>query len=149
MPKPRLDAAQQATRLLARREHSRHELRGKLRASGHAEEAVEAALETLREQNLQSDRRFAEACVRSLAERGYGSRRVRHELRQRGVAVELAGELERQARQQDWTRAVAALRRKTRARLLERAPLLRFLASRGYPEAVAIRATDAWLRGEV
>ncbi len=147
MPKPGLDAVQQATRLLARREHSRHELRGKLRACGHTAEAIEAALEALRGQGMQSDRRFAEACARSLAERGYGSRRVGHELRRRGVASELAGELERQARHQDLTQAVAALQRKTRARPLERMPLLRFLASRGYPEAVAVQATDAWLRG--
>ena len=138
----------QALRLLTRREHSRHELRGKLRACGHAADAIEAALAALREQDLQSDRRFAEACARSLTERGYGSRRIGHELRRRGVAAELAGELERQAQAQDLERAVAALRRKTRVRQAERAPLLRFLAGRGYPQAVAARATDAWLRGE-
>lgn len=133
---------QQAVSLLARREHSSRELRDKLRARSFPAEAVEAALASLRQQNLQSDRRFAEACTRSLMERGYGSLRVANELRTHGVPEGIARELESSARREDLERACAALRRKTRTR----PQMLRFLNQRGYPAEVARRAADAVLR---
>lgn len=133
---------QQAVSLLARREHSSRELRDKLRARSFSAEAVEAALATLREQDLQSDHRFAEACARSLVDRGYGSLRVAGELRERGVSGDIAREFEASAREGDLERACAALRRKTGTRV----QMLRFLGQRGYPGEVARRAADAALR---
>ena len=137
---------QQAVGLLARREHSSRELRDKLRARSFSADAVDAALATLREQDLQSDHRFAEACTRSLMDRGYGSLRVAHELRERGVSGDIAREFEASARDGDLERAGEALRRKTGARALARAQMLRFLGQRGYPGEVARRAVDAALR---
>ena len=133
---------QQAVSLLARREHSSRELRDKLRARSFSAEAVEAALATLRKQDLQSDRRFAEACTRSLMDRGYGSLRVAGELRQRGVSGDIAQEFESSAREGDLKRACEALGRKARTR----EQMLRFLSQRGYPGEVARRAADAVLR---
>lgn len=78
--------------LLARREHSRAELRHKLRARGHDPEAVEAALERLGEQGYQDDRRFAEHYVASRVERGFGPVRIRAELQERGVDPDLGRE---------------------------------------------------------
>ena len=135
---------QQAVSLLARREHSSRELRDKLRARSFSAEAVEAALAALRRQDLQSDHRFAEACTRSLMDRGYGSLRVAGELRARGVAGDIAREFEVSAREGDLRRAREALGRKTRTR----AQMLRFLGQRGYPGEVARRAADAAL-GEI
>ena len=148
MPQPRPDAVQQAVSLLARREHSSRELRDKLRARSYSPEAVEAALTTLREQNLQSDQRFAEACVRSLMERGYGSLRIAGELRSRGVSSDIAREFEHLAQEGDLERAGTALSQKTKARVLERAQMLRFLGQRGYPGDIARRAVEAVLQGE-
>ena len=133
---------QQAVSLLARREHSSRELRDKLRARSFSAEAVEAALATLRKQDLQSDYRFAEACTRSLMDRGYGSLRVAGELRERGVSGDIAQEFEASAREGELKRACEALGRKTRTR----AQMLRFLSQRGYPGEVARRATDAALQ---
>ncbi len=144
MPRPRHDAARQAVSLLARREHSSRELRDKLRARGYAAEAVDEALAAVREEGLQSDRRFAEARSRSLMDRGYGSLRVSRDLRERGVSRELAHEFEALAREGDSRRAREALERGTRSR--ERA--LRFLAQRGYPGEVARRAVEEAFRGE-
>ena len=146
MPRPGRDAVQQAVSLLARREHSSRELRDKLRARSFSAEAVEVALATLREQDLQSDHRFAQACARSLMDRGYGSLRVAGELRERGVSGDIAREFECSAREGDLQRACAALRRKTRTRTPARAQMLRFLGQRGYPGEVARRAADAVLR---
>ena len=133
---------QQAVSLLARREHSSRELRDKLRARRFSAEAVEAALATLRKQDLQSDYRFAEARARSLMDRGFGSLRVAGELRERGVSGDIAREFESSARDGDLRRAREALGRKTRTR----AQMLRFLSQRGYPGEVARRATDAVLQ---
>ena len=134
---------QQAVSLLARREHSSRELREKLRARSFSAEAVESALATLREQDLQSDYRFAEACTRSLMGRGYGSLRVSGELRERGVSGDIAQEFESLARKGEFERACEALRRKTGTRQQQ----LRFLNQRGYPGEIARRAVDAALRG--
>ena len=133
---------QQAVSLLARREHSSRELREKLRARSFSAEAVESALATLREQDLQSDYRFAEACTRSLMNRGYGSLRVAGELRERGVSEDMAQEFGSLARKGELERASEALRRKTGTRQQQ----LRFLNQRGYPGEIARRAVDAALR---
>src|SRR5262245_43286631 len=73
--------------MLARREHSRAELKQKLAAHG-SEEEIEEVLDRLQSVKLLSDERFTAAYVRSRAAR-LGAGRLRHELRQRGVAEEL------------------------------------------------------------
>lgn len=75
--------------LLARREHARRELAEKLSRRFADAEAVALALDRLAQEGLQSDGRFAEAFVRSRAQRLYGPLRIRQELQQRGVAAEL------------------------------------------------------------
>ena len=80
-PDPRRDAL----RLLASREHSRHELGLKLRARGYDAGQVEAVLDDLGRSDLQSDARMAEAYVAERVRKGFGPVRVRHELRRRGV----------------------------------------------------------------
>lgn len=142
MPQPKRDAVQQAVSLLARREHSSRELRDKLRARSFSAEAVEAALAALRQQDLQSDHRFAEACTRSLMDRGYGSLRVAGELRERGVSDDMAQEFEASAREGEPERAREALGRKARTR----EQMLRFLSQRGYPGEIARQVADAALR---
>jgi regulatory protein len=75
-----------ALSLLARREHGRDELKQKLLHKGFAAREVEEALDILKQDNWQSDLRFAEMYVRSRAARGYGPIRIKMELRERGVA---------------------------------------------------------------
>lgn len=71
---------------LARREHSRFELRKKLATSGEVEEsAIEEILDVLEAEHLLSDERMAEAFVRARIGRGKGPRWIAQELRQRGV----------------------------------------------------------------
>ena len=71
--------------LLARREHSRLELRRKLERR-FSPDALDDALTQLAEEGLQSDHRFAESFTRERLLKAYGPRRVRAELQQRGVA---------------------------------------------------------------
>ena len=77
-----------ALRLLAGRDYSRAELRRRLVADGHAGEQLDSVLEELNRQGLQSDERFTEHFVARRQSRGQGPRRIRAELRQRGVPTE-------------------------------------------------------------
>lgn len=76
--------------LLAIREHSRKELRGKLVARLDETERLDEVLDRLEQEGLLSDQRFAEAFVRSRTGRGQGPIRIRQELLQRGVSEGLA-----------------------------------------------------------
>ena len=71
--------------LLARREHSRGELRAKLCRRFDDATLVEDELQRLADENLQSDARYAESFVRQRVSRGQGPFRIRGEMRQRGL----------------------------------------------------------------
>jgi len=148
-PSPRDDAI----RLLARREYSRHELESRLSAKGHAHEDVAACLDALAEQGLQSDERFAEHFVRSRIQRGQGPRKVRAELDQRGVGRETVNEALEDA-EVDWYQLAA----ETLARRFsgpgdapkERAKRERFLAGRGFDfDQLKYALAHAWDAPEV
>ncbi len=82
---------QKALRLLALRDHSRAELARKLAPLGTPEE-VHATIDRMSELGLQSDRRFAEAWVRSKAGR-FGTTRLRMELARRGIDTDTVAEV--------------------------------------------------------
>jgi len=89
-----------AYRLLGRREYSRAELRQRIARKWTQIDAaeVEALLDALVAENLQSDERFAESFVRFAIARQQGPVKIRAALRSRGVAdAVVSGELDRQA----------------------------------------------------
>ncbi len=104
-PDPDTRARNSAMRLLARREHSRAELRGKLVGRGFENDSVEELLQGLEDQDLLSDERFAMSLIASRAETGYGPNRIGLELRNRGVSEELAREALAKA-EVDWGQQV-------------------------------------------
>lgn len=80
-----------AMNLLARREHSRKEIRDKLiRKLDPDIGQLDAVLDRLAEQDLLSDQRFGEAFVRWRVARGQGPVRIRMELGERGVDADEA-----------------------------------------------------------
>ena len=88
--------AERAVGLLARREHSRSELRRKLlrrRTSETASEGLgaraDAVLDDLARRGLLSDVRFAESFIRRGIDRGHGPLKIRAGLRSRGVAEDI------------------------------------------------------------
>jgi len=143
-PDPRRDAL----RLLASREHSRHELGVKLRARGYDAGEVEAVLDDLGRRGLLSDARMAEAYVAERVRKGFGPVRVRHELRRRGVPEPLIdAHLERGV--DKWLERLMVVHdkkfgagRATDAK--ERARRGRFLEQRGFPLDLIAR----FLRGD-
>ncbi len=78
-----------ATNLLARREHSVHELQQKLGQRGFERSDIDIAIEQLQSENLQSDARFTESFINQRVNAGYGPVKIRHELRQKGVSDSL------------------------------------------------------------
>jgi regulatory protein len=73
-----------AMRLLARREHSRVELRRKLANLALEGDDVDGVIEQLAQRGWLSDARYAEQAVRAKARR-FGPVRVAHDLRSKGV----------------------------------------------------------------
>jgi regulatory protein len=84
-----MTAYQQALGLLVRREHSRRELKQKLKFRGKEPDEIDAALETLSRQDFQNDERFAFALARSRQSAGYGPQRIRAEMMQHSLGSEL------------------------------------------------------------
>jgi len=125
---------ERALRLLARREHSRAELAGKLRTYASPQEDLEALLEDLSRRRLLCDERYAESRAHALS-RKYGAARIAHELRAKGLDKELAEQASGAARATEVDRAREVWRRKFRVAPRtreERAKQMRFLQSRGF-----------------
>lgn len=126
--------------LLARREYGRQELVNKLLGKGHPAELVERVAEQLVAERKLSDERFVDAFVRSRGNRGYGPRRIEAELRERGVAGELAEERIAAGpsdEEEDWVARAATVRSKKFGEQLprdfaERAKQMRYLEYRGF-----------------
>jgi regulatory protein len=147
-----------ALRLLARREHSREELRLKLaRRLGSVDEEVDEAriarvLDELAARGLQSDERLAESVLASRSRR-LGPRRIEQTLRSKGVEPALLANSVATAREGEFERAAALWRQRFAAagqsdsapgedglaRHREAARQLRFLISRGFGSEVAHR----------
>lgn len=75
-----------AVLILTARDHSCTELQLKLIQKGFERAKIGPVIDELIEQNYLNDLRYAEAYLRSRAERGYGLQRIEQELRQRGVS---------------------------------------------------------------
>ena len=82
-------ARETACALLARRDHTTHELSQKLKKRGFSETAVSAALSSLKGLRLLDDARFARRWVRCRMESdGFGPHRLKWELREKGIPPE-------------------------------------------------------------
>lgn len=134
-----MDAArtrQLALDMLARREHTKHELKEKLVRKGCPEGVALEVVADLEATKLLSDERFAESVVRVRRNRGYGPLRIRKELQDKGVDHDC---IERclDAGDPEWVDVGRQARRKRFGDKLpkdykERARQARFLQYRGF-----------------
>jgi regulatory protein len=85
--KPEPTLRSQAMRFLARREHTRVELRRKLAARAREGEDVDTLLDELTQKGWLSDARFAEQVARAKSRR-FGPLKLAHYLKSRGVGEE-------------------------------------------------------------
>ena len=134
-------ARKKAMDLLARREHSEWELRQKLQSRDYGEDAIEEAVNSLLQDGLLSDERFAESYVNHRFSAGMGPIKIRHELRQKGVADALVAEYI-EAFADRWDAMMRQLRQRKYGAVIpddysERMKQARFLQNRGFsPESV-------------
>ena len=137
-----------AMRLLARREHSREELRRKLAPKVAEGENLEAILDELALRGWLSDARYAEQAIRSKSRR-YGPLKMAHALRAKGVDGETiaagfraAGSDGRSNLEDVWKSRFKAWPADER----ERARQVRFLQGRGFSLEEILRFLKAGSR---
>ncbi len=130
-----------AMRYLARREHTRAELRAKLLPHVQEGEDVDAVLDQLEQRNWLSDARAAEQMV-NIRRGRFGAQRIAHELRQKGVAEDLIigtiphlKETEFEAAREVWHKKFGVLPQDQK----EKARQARFLQSRGFSLEVILK----------
>jgi regulatory protein len=130
-----------AMRLLARREHSRAELKRKLEPKVGEGDDLEILLDDLAQHGWLSDARFAEQSIRSGAAR-YGPVKLAHVLRAKGVGEETiaaafgaAGGEAASSLEAVWRRRFAVPPASER----DRAHQVRFLQGRGFPLEQVLR----------
>ena len=123
-----------AMRYLARREHSRTELRAKLLPHVQEHEDVDALLDDLTRNKWLSDERAAEMLVNAKRAR-FGTQRIAHELRQRGIGENLIAdalphlkETELATARDVWQKKFGAYPQDQK----EKAKQVRFLQARGF-----------------
>ena len=127
--------------LLSRREHSVFELMRKLKQRDFEADEIDAAIEILQQDNLQSDNRFVESLVNSKINAGFGPIKIRHELRQKGVSDGLVGDYF-SGLEVDWQSSMSEQRIKKFGTDIpleykEKMKQARFLQNRGFsPESV-------------
>ncbi len=121
-------------RYLARREYSRAELTAKLLPHMQENDDIEAVLDDLVRRKFLSDARAAEQVVNQRRAR-FGTQRIAHELRQKGIPENLITEempqlkdSELEAAREVWQKKFGILP----ANQQEKAKQVRFLQSRGF-----------------
>lgn len=140
--KPPRTLKQRAIALLARREYARGELAARLVAAGAKRDEIEPLLDELQLSGYLSDARFAGALVRQKTGT-HAQRAIARELRERGVAKEVAAAALAESGAGDEFAQAQALWQRRFGRPpgdeREKARQLRFLVSRGYSVSVAYR----------
>jgi regulatory protein len=137
-----------ALRILARRDHTRHELVVKLRRKGFGHAAIAAALERCQALGYLDDAKTARVIAGHLVGRGYGPLRVRQALMQKGLdeklvasALDCCGD---EAAQVDNARHMLKKRATRLGRESDlwkrRQAAYRFLAGRGFTGSVINKA---------
>lgn len=129
-------ALKKALDLLARREHSLHELRCKLLSREFSLLIIEEVLKKLVDHQWQSDERFAEAYIHARKQNMFGPMRIRQELSERGVSDDIINSLLLDD-DNEWISLANSLRIKhfgdvKPSDFKERAKQMRFLQYRGF-----------------
>lgn len=122
--------------LLARREHSCHELQQKLLQRFPLScDLISQVLTRLIDEGYQSDSRYVEAYIRNRLNRGYGLQRVRQELRYRGVNSQLIDAAMMHGEEDDIERLLQVWRKKFKhlpQDVKEKSRQIHFLRYRGF-----------------
>lgn len=125
---------QRALDYLAKREYSYAELRQKLKAYADDNDDIPALLDDFKSRGWLSDARFTEQIVHARQAK-FGSAKIAHELREKGVADHLIADAIEQVKDNELDNATEVWRKKFKAGPKSReewAKQARFLQSRGF-----------------
>ncbi len=130
-------------KILARREHSRLELRTKLQAKGFRSAVCDDVIDELAEQNLQSDCRFAKYYAKERMVKGFGPLLIGMELNQKGIADYPLDDLAEEEFD-GWTKLLQNIYDKKYGALTwenqrEKFKRMRFLQTKGFPSELIQR----------
>ena len=133
--------------LLARREHSRLELYQKLKQKKFEPNIINAELDKLSDEGLQSDERFAEAFLRSRIDKGKGPNIILSELLQRGVDELLVSNVLESISEGQWCEVAYETMNKKLGNESEldydkQLKLMKFLNNRGFTRSQIERAKN-------
>ena len=131
-----ISALEQAKRLLAARERSEAQLRGALERKGYLADEVEHAIVNLKSLGFLNDRRAAEALARTALVSHQSRAAVERKLSAIGVAESVIEAAVSRAAAEVDHRDEASARALLRARKLQGPKAARFLAGRGFDEAL-------------
>lgn len=140
-PRPQKSLLTRAVSHLARREHSRAELRRKLAPYGEDAAEVDRLLDELQAKKLLSDERFVEVVKRSRGER-FGAARIKQELKAHQLDDQLVRCAVDELKHTELARARALWQRRfgtAASDASERARQMRFLAQRGFSTDVIVK----------
>ena len=142
------EAYGKAVALLARREHSRSEIKGKLASRlGEAKASeIEEALDRLEKEGYLSDLRFAKELALYRMDK-WGNAKIAHELRLRGIKKDTAAKVIAENLSDEGDRALVALSKKHPGPIPKddqkpRLKLRRFLERRGFAQSSIRRAFE-------
>jgi regulatory protein len=122
----------------------------KLTDRGFVPDVVEGVIDTLAQENLQSDERFAELFVEQRINKGFGKHKIKAELRDRGLESELARDIMTRV-EVDWVaQAVSVIGRKfgefddsfNKKKAMK---CKRYLHSRGFNQGHIDQALAQWM----
>lgn len=133
-----------ALRLLARRDHTSLEIQQKLGQRGFGREVIDRVLAECRRLDYIDDERTARMYIGQLARRGFGFRRIRLELKKKGLAggsfENILTESNSEIDELEIARKVMLKRMKSFERVEDhqkrRDKIYRFLHARGFAESV-------------
>jgi regulatory protein len=142
MPDPSL--RERALGFLSRREYSRLELKRKLAPHVENESELETLLDDFVRRGWLSEQRFTEQIIHARSGK-YGTRRIAHELREKGISAEAVAALLPQLQEGELETARAAWAKKfgtLPADAKERAKQMRFLQGRGFSFPVIAKVLE-------
>lgn len=120
--------------LLSKRDYSEQELRQKLKLKEYCSEEIERAIEKAQTNNWQNDERFCATFIRYRSIQGIGPRRLKQELKLKGIKDWLINQ-ELENAEVDWFELASQIFEKKRPLVWDlkaKQKMWRFMVSRGF-----------------
>lgn len=140
-------ALNDAIKQLSYRDLSKTILIEKLISKGHSEDAAEYAAAYLEERKFLDDTRYAQMLLKSYSRKGYGTCRIKQELKKRGISNEDANEVYNEY-ETDYSILNSLLDKKLKGDVSDRKEIqkaIAFLQRRGFSWSEIKKALDEYI----